>query len=331
MHTHRKILISHLGAFGLAAITGIGAFAVPDLAHARKKGVLEGEPIVRKKLQLRKFRFQLTPVVAMSLSQPFVHMGYVGAKAGIHFTDWIGIRAGFMYGVIKLESKLLKAINRGGLPDGYAPGTDDDTIGGEQICPDTPNGGSPCRPVGESDNPAPLKHDFRAGLTRAAWQSSFDVVFTPFAGKLGLFSAIFTEYDIYVFGGLGIMSWQKHYGDRSTSDRLNLQQDDPGQANYCALLTGEQNDECLLHPVKADTGVKVGGSFGAGLNLFLTDWVAINLEVQDIVTRNNIAGLNTTVSDIPPRVDKNDKDIFHNVTFQLGATFYFPPKAKRTK
>jgi outer membrane beta-barrel protein len=326
MITQRKILIS------LAVLTALGAYAVPDLAHARKKGVLEGEPIVRKKLQLRKFRFQLTPVVAMSLSQPFVHMGYVGAKAGVHFTDWIGIRAGFMYGVIKLESKLLKAINNGGLPEGIEPGQVDSSVTNGQMCPTEPNGGAPCRESAEQDNPAPLKHDFRAGLTRAAWQSSFDVVFTPFAGKLGLFSAIFTEYDIYVFGGLGVMGWQKQYSDRSTSDRLGLQQSDPSQANYCAnMLTGEQNDECLLHPVKADTGVKVGGSFGGGLNLFLTDWVAINLEVQDIVTRNNIAGLNATISDIPPRVDKDDKDIFHNVTMQLGATFYFPPKATRTK
>jgi hypothetical protein len=326
MHTHRKLLI------GLAVLTGIGSFAAPDLAHARKKGVLEGEPIVRKKIQLRKFRFQLTPVVAMSLSQPFVHMGYVGGKMGVHFTDWIGIRAGFMYGVVQLESKLLKAINNGGLPEGYAPGTQDPTAAGTRICPDSPNGGAPCRPQIESDNPAPLKHDFRAGLTRAQWQSSFDVVFTPFAGKLGLFSAIFTEYDIYIFGGVGIMGWKKHYSDRSTSDRLELQDSNPDEANYCTdLTTGEQNDECLLHPVRADTGVKVGGSFGAGLNLFITDWVSINMEFQDIVTRNNLAGLNTTVSDIPPRVNNDDKDPFHNVTFQLGATFYFPPKAKRTK
>jgi outer membrane beta-barrel protein len=320
----------------LAALAAIGAFSVADDAHARKKGVLEGEPIVRKKLQLRKFRFQLTPVVAMSLSQPFVHMGYVGAKMGVHFTDWIGIRAGFMYGVVKLESKLLKSINNGGLPrvdDGaHRPGETDQSVPGGQPCPTTPNGGAPCRDVAEQDNPAPLLGDFRSGLTRAAWQSSFDVVFTPFAGKLGLFSAIFTEYDIYIFGGVGIMGWQKHYSDRSTSDQLGLQDEDPTAPLYCEVMgTGEQNDECLLHPVKADTGVKVGGSFGAGLNLFLTDWVAINMEFQDIVTRNNLAGLNTTVSDIPPRVNRDDKDIFHNVTFQLGATFYFPPKAKRTK
>lgn len=308
----------------LAALTAYGAWS-PEQAHARKKGVLEGEPIVRKKLQLRKFRFQLQPFIGMSLSQPFVHMGYVGAKIGVHFADWIGVRAGFGYGVIALDSKLLKAINGGGLPTGLAPGSMSNT---GQMCP---AGGAPCRLNSDEDNPAPLKHDFQAGLTRAQWQSSIDLVFTPFAGKLGLFSAIFTEYDIYLFGGLGLVGFNKHYKSaKSTADRLDL----PTNANdpmYCQGATGEQNDECLLHPVKADTGVKVGGSFGAGLNLFLTDWVSLGFEFQDIVTVNNVAGLNTTVQDIPPRVDKKDRDAFHNVTFQLGATFYFPPKAKRTK
>lgn len=307
----------------MAALTALGAFA-PSEAQARKKGVLEGEPIVRKKLQLRKFRFQLTPFIGMSLSQPFVHMGYVGARVGTHFADWIGLRAGFGYGVIALDSKLLKAVNNGGLPTGVAPGDVDDSIAAGQTCP---AGGPPCRRAGavEDDNPAPLRHDFRAGVTKAQWQASVDAVFTPFSGKLGLFSAIFTEYDIYVFGGLGLVGWNKRYGDRSTADQLGI---DPAT---CIQEDQTENEECILHPVKADTGVKVGGSFGGGLNLFLTDWVALNLEFQDIVTRNNIAGLNTTVSDIPPRVDKADKDIFHNVTFQLGATFYIPFKAKRTK
>ncbi|MBX7082858.1 MAG: hypothetical protein K1X88_26875 [Nannocystaceae bacterium] len=311
-----------------AAFTAVGLSA-PQSAHARKKGVLEGEPIVRKKLQLRKFRFQLTPYVGMSLSQPFVHMGYVGARVGVHFADWIGVRAGFGYGVVKLDSKLLKAINKGGLPQGLAPGEADTSAAGAAPCPQDSR--APCRPAGANDNPAPLLHDFRAGLTRAQWQSSLDVVFTPFSGKLGLFSAIFTEYDIYLFGGLGLMGWNKHYkNQKSTSELLNLDTN-PKSATYCQETSGVQNQECLLHPVNADKGVKVGGSFGAGLNLFLTDWVSLNLEFQDIVTRNNLAGLNTTVTDIPPQLTKADKDVFHNVTFQLGATFYMPFKAKRTK
>ena len=312
----------------VAFFTAAGLWA--DEAEAKKKGPLEGEPIVRQKLQLRRFRFQLTPYVGMSLSQPFVHMGYVGAKATFHFADWIGARATFGYGVVPVESKLLKAINDGGLPEGIAPGQPDPTLPGGPTCPQEPNGGAPCRPNAESDNPAPLRHDFRAGLVRAQWQSSVDVVFTPFAGKLGLFGAIFTEYDIYIFGGLGLMGYSKHYDDQSTAQLEGLATD-PSSPNYCATPGTPQDDECVLHPVSADEGVKVGGSFGGGLNLFLADWVSLNFEVQDIVTSVNLAGLNTTVEDIPPVVNADDRDVFHNVTFQIGPRFYFPFKAKRTK
>jgi outer membrane beta-barrel protein len=304
--------------------------AQASAAPGGRKSVLEGEPIVRSKLQLRKFRFQLTPYVGMSLSQPFVHMGYVGARAGFHFADWIGARAGFGYGVVNVDSALLRAVNGGGLPVGVAPGQTDTMVTNATPCPTEPNGGAPCRRAAEIDNPAPLLHDFQAGLTRAQWQASVDAVFTPFSGKLGLFSAAFTNYDIYLFGGLGLVGYGKHTDERSTADRLGLSTD-PENPMFCSSQLTGQNDECILHPVAADTGVKIGFSFGGGVNLFASNFVSINLEVQDIVTSNNLAGLNTTVEDIPPLVDRNDKDVFHNVTLQIGATFYIPFKAKRTK
>lgn len=319
MHRFCKLFLS-------AAAVSAALLAAPADAQAAKKGPLEGEPVVRNKLQLRKLRFNVTPVVGMSLSQPFVHKGYVGGRLGFHFTDWIGIRAGFMYGAVSLESQLLKDLNDPrGLPVGIPPGSTSDT---GQMC----DSGAPCRPNSQRDNPAPLVHDFRAGLTEATWQSSVDVVFTPFAGKLGIFSAIFTEYDIYIFGGLGLVQYSKFYEDQSTAELLGLDVSDPNNPQYCVdPSTGAANRECLLNPVAADTGVHVGGSFGAGVHLFITDWVAINSEIQDIVTSNNHTGLNGTVDDIPPRVDNDDKDVFHNVTLQLGAKFYFPPKAKRTR
>ena len=79
----------------VASAAWLWAPAQASAAPGGRKSVLEGEPIVRQKLQLRKFRFQLTPYVGMSLSQPFVHMGYVGARAGFHFDYCIVARAGF--------------------------------------------------------------------------------------------------------------------------------------------------------------------------------------------------------------------------------------------
>jgi outer membrane beta-barrel protein len=297
----------------VSAVAGVALLA-PQEAQAKRPGVLEGKPIVVDRLELRKMRFQVTPRVGMSLSQPFVHVGTVGGKLQFDFLDWLGVRAGFDFGMVPLDAKLLKGINDGALP--------------------TATEGTVDRPSSELDNPAPLLHDFQSGLTRLAWTSSIDVAFTPFSGKMGLFSSIFTEYDIYVFGGLGITSWKRHYPNAtSTSDALGIaNQTDPDGVNFCSQGDGfAQNTECLLHPVKSQEGIKIGGSVGGGLHLFLNDWIAINPEVHDIMVSHNPAGLNATISDVPPQVDKDDNALTHNLMFNLGFTFYLPPKAKRSK
>ena len=318
-----------------AAICGAGMFLLPSEAQAKKPGVLEGKPVVVDRLELRKFRVQVVPVIGMSLSQPFVHKGLVGAKVRFDFTDWIGIRGSFLYGAIDVESKLLKALNDGGLPLGA--NSPDATLA---------TGEGPFRPTDQFDNPAPLRHDFQAGLTKLQLQASLDVAFTPFAGKLGLFSAVFTEYDIYIFGGVGFVNWARHYPDaRSTVDQLNNSGNadlvipnstDPNLDNYCENIGGVANSECLLNPVAGDDGFRVGGSFGAGIHLFITDWLSINPEVHDIVVAHNDAGLNATIDDVPPVVQNgggngSDRVARHNVSFNLGFAFYLPPKAKRSR
>ncbi|MEZ4450617.1 MAG: hypothetical protein R3B09_14140 [Nannocystaceae bacterium] len=294
---------------------------LPATVHAKRKSPLEGKPVVVRKLEHRKLRFTVTPMAAISLSQPFVHQGYAGAKLQFYITDWIGVRGSFLYGVLPRDAKLLKAAHAdGGLPEGIPPGD-----GGNATA-------APLRPVSEKDNPAPLRHDFDAGLTRNQWLSSVDVVFTPFAGKLGIFSAIFTEYDIFLFGGLGLSGWNRQYpNQKSTSELLGLGSD----CKPATDPTASPNEECALHPVKPDTGVKLGPSFGGGVHVFMADWAAINLEFQDVMSFNNITGLNRTTTDILDKgqviVDKADKNWNHNVTFQLGVKFYFPPKAKRSE
>ncbi len=303
----------------LAASAVAATTLAPQLASAKKPGVLEGKPIVVDRLELRKFRFSITPQVGMSLSQPFVHVGTVGAKLRFDFLDWLGVRAGFMYGAVPVNAKLLRGIEGGALPEGV------DASG---------MAAGPIRPTSEFDNPAPLLHDFQRGLTRLQWMASVDLAFTPFSGKLGLFSSVFTEYDLYVFGGLGITGWQRHFPNaQSTSEQLGIQNStDPDGPEFCkATPTSAQNEECLLHPVKSGEGVKIGGSVGGGVHLFITDWVSINPEIHDVMVRHNPAGLNATISDVPPQVDNSDNVLTHNLMFNLGVTFYLPPKAKRSR
>jgi hypothetical protein len=319
MHRIRTLTVM---AATLAAVT-----LLPDTAQAKRKSPLEGKPVVVRKLELRKLRVGITPFVGMSLSQAFVHKGYVGGKLHFDFTDWIGIRGMGAFGIIDKDAKLLRALNaEGGLPEGIAAGTPDN------------NTAAPLRGPTDFNNPAPLKHDFQAGLTKNQFLASFDLVFTPFSGKLGLFSGIFTEYDLYLFGGLGISGWKKHYSQKSTNELLagagTALDTDPKSANYCrtaGVADSDPNRECFLHPVKADTGIKVGPSFGGGIHVFLADFAAINVDVQDIMSLNNLAGLNTTTEEVPPQVNKKDANWNHNVMMTLGVTFYFPPKAKRSE
>lgn len=315
MHRIRSLTVL---AASLVAIT-----LLPDTAQAKRKSPLEGKPVVVRKLELRKLRFGITPFVGMSLSQTFVHKGYAGGKLHFDFTDWIGIQAKFAYGVINRDAKLLRALNdeNGGLPRGIPANSMDNMSN------------APARTLADFNSPAPLLHDFQAGLTRNNWLASFDVVFKPFSGKLGLFSGIFTEYDMYLFGGLGVAGFGRHYpNQQSTTELLGLPNDTSDVANYCRPSAGaDPNRECYLHPVKADVGVKVGPSFGGGINIFLADFASLNLDVHDIMTYNNAAGLNSTTTDVPPKVDKQDANWNHNVMFSLGVTFYFPPKAKRSE
>lgn len=311
-----------------AAVCGAGLFLLPNEAQAKKPGVLEGKPVVVDRLELRKFRFQITPQVGMSLSQPFVHKGFAGAKLRFDFTDWIGVRASFMYGALDVDSKLLKALNDGGLPVG--------TADPDGMIPASMAGEGPYRTIDQLDNPAPMRHDFRAGLTKLQFTSSVDLAFTPFAGKLGLFSAIFTEYDIYIFGGVGFTRWVPHYpGAVSTSEALMIPNSSNQDADdYCQIPGQGTNSECLLNPVNPDVGFRIGGSFGAGVHLFITDWLSLNPEIHDIVVGHNDAGLNATIDDVPPKVDNSgngDRVARHNVSFNLGLTFYIPPKAKRSR
>jgi outer membrane beta-barrel protein len=313
------------------AATLAAVLLLPDLAQAKRKSPLEGKPVVVRKLELHKLRFGITPFVGMSLSQAFVHKGYAGARLHFDFTDWIGVKGMFAYGVINKPAKLLKGLvgedgngTNGTLPVGDPAGTVDNPTA------------APVRSQNDFNNPAPLLHDFKSGLTRNNWLASFDVVFTPFSGKLGLFSGIFTEYDLYLFGGLGLSNFGKQYSSAKSTNTLlgNLDTSDPKAASYCrpaGMPTADINRECFLHPVKADTGIKVGPSFGGGIHVFLADWASINVDVQDIMSLNNPAGLNSTTTDVPPQVNKKDANWNHNVMMSLGVTFYLPPKAKRSE
>ena len=324
--TMRKLAI--FGA-GLAAL-----LALPTTAHAKRPGVLDKKPIVERKKEFRKLRLQFTPFAGMSVAQPYVHVVSAGGQLRFNFSDTLGIRGMFEFMAVNFPTKLTRAIT------------------GENISGDPDDRNQPALPIGvksptsatdepgfyrhrdDNDQQAPLLHDFKHGLTQLNWQSSVDLTFTPFSGKLGLFSTIFQSYDLYLFAGVGIQNWVQHWkGQESTSMALDLTPNtsntslDP-EACIDSAMDGAINADCVLHPVSAQTGIKIGPSFGGGVHVFLTDWLSLNPEVQDIIVLHNDTGFSSN-REVFPVVDKKDRAIRHNITLRLGLSFYLPPKTKR--
>src|SRR5689334_16601240 len=79
-----------LGAMATLAVTQIAAEGV---ACAERKNVLDGQPAVRHRAQMRRMRFEITPQLVVSLNQDFKQFIGGGALLQFHIADWIAIGA----------------------------------------------------------------------------------------------------------------------------------------------------------------------------------------------------------------------------------------------
>ncbi len=92
--------------------------------------------------------------------------------------------------------------------------------------------------------------------------------FTPFTGKFSLFGKIFAHYDFYAFGGGGL--------PRSRADEH--------VPAPCCTSNGTTGSSCAV------SGYKPGGNVGVGLHTFFNNWLALNVELRDIIAQINPSG-----------------------------------------
>jgi outer membrane beta-barrel protein len=154
-------------------------------AHADRRNPLAGQPAVRRRLLMRKLRFEVTPEFVTSINQDYKHAFGGGANLAFHLTDWLAIGVGGAYTGntnTALEDKV-----RGALPTGqYVPGSMD---------PNVLHGPQPNLQI----------HDEHVLGIRAIFTAYAQV--TPFYGKIAFFSALFVNYDLYVNGGIGFVDY----------------------------------------------------------------------------------------------------------------------------
>lgn len=229
------------------------------------EGPLVGQPAVRKMLLMREGRISISPLVGTTLLDKYRRNVIIGAKLEYSFFDWlaIGIWGGYAINggtcdstaCTWLDTKLTKEIK-------------DKARANVMNLPDA----NRVREQIGSIN----------GLITA------QLTFIPLRGKLGLFKALFLNADFYLFlgGGLGVVKDRGTKGNKAT-DILG----DP-VAPTCADTNprdgmADDYNSCVKMESRI---VAVVPTFGGGLDLFVNEWLAINIEYRALPMKLNISG-----------------------------------------
>jgi outer membrane beta-barrel protein len=163
--------------------------------------------------------------------------------------------------------------------------------------PVLPSGQCPGAPYG-CNTPANFG-DYRNRFSDLQFVGDIRATITPMAGKISIFSKAFLAYDFYVFAGFG-------FG-----------------------MTKNKTDEPDIDAV--NEGFRPGFAWGVGMHLFFTKWMAMGLEVKDLVFADNETGGDFTRGVSSEELAQgrklwngDDRNITNHFFFTLNFTFYIP-------
>jgi outer membrane beta-barrel protein len=258
----RKVIALLLGA----------VVCLPAVARAEKerKSPLTDAPAIRKRLELRDKRFEFGVGAGVSVGQDFYNALLITPRLAFHITDWIavGVVGGF------------------NVTPGWKSSFNSDLYGS-----------LPAAAAAKS----PSATDATATMNHIGYLAVGQVEFLPLSGKIALFSAIFSYFDFYVFGGAGV---------------VNL-------ANSTA-----QPAACTQTPTptcQAYKATEFTGNAGLGAHAYLNNYMALDLEIRDLIYKNNASGRDVNGDGF---TDSHDLEWTSNWIFGLNLQFFAPFKAK---
>ena len=144
-------------------------------------------------------------------------------------------------------------------------------------------------------------------MNRIGYTVLGQVEFIPLSGKIALLSSLFSYFDFYVLGGGGV---------------VNL------------TTTNATKPACLAAGTcqgKPFTATEFAGNAGVGVHAFVHQAVAINLELRDLIYKNNASGRNVNGDKDGSGnnvVDNRDLEWTNNWIFSLNVQIFLPWKAK---
>jgi len=169
----------------------------------------------------------------------------------------------------------------------------------------------PNDPSLQANAKSPLRDDARATMNHIKYVAVGQVEFIPLSGKIAILSSLFSYFDFYIFGGGGIVNLATKYAQPA-----NCMREDTSKPPIC----------------KAVTGSELTVNVGFGAHAFLNRWLALNLELHDLIYKNNASGRsvlgNLDPDDNKPITTDRDMEWTNNYVFSLNFQFFLPTKPK---
>jgi hypothetical protein len=295
---------------GIALLVGclVGIPAVSQAAQERKSPLADA-PAIRKRIDLRNKRFELGVGLASTVGQDFYNALLLNLRLGFHITDWIGISVSA--GVFNLTPNWRSSFNNQ-LNDGLSSSCRDGNFF------KTPQGQAACSGTSGKSTPAtdktPTQSEAASSQNHISQVILPQVEITPFTGKFSLFGKLFMNYDFYVSGGPGFINLVTKSAKDGNGQTVNPVD--------CSTDPATKERVCTRSPY---TGWKIPISLGFGMHAFANDFVAINVEVHNLMFKNNAAGRDVTGSK-----DINSQDLQWTFNWMVGlnCTFFLPATAK---
>jgi outer membrane beta-barrel protein len=305
MNTASRLMI----ALGLLTATIGGAFVASnaEAQDVQVTGPLAGAPAVRHMRIYREGRFQLQPTLGFTLNDEFVRSMMVGVQAGYHFTDWLGIHAFFNYTAVPLDTDLTDQISSRG------QSTENNRLS------------------------LPTATNFKKQVGHINYLAGVQATFIPLRGKLAMFQALFVDTDFYIFAGAAFAGVEER-ADVKTSSNGFTACTSPEYANPGSGL----RTACEATQKARSSRMAIAPTFGVGLSMYFTDYMALTLEYRAFPFKWNTSGTDEGGRSKNRQLDANgefpdgaitdaDRTFQFNQMFGLGLAFYLPTKSDLTE
>ena len=298
-------LLTVLGLVVAATCGVVGSRA--EAQEVQITGPLAGAPAVRHMRIYRSGRFQLQPTVGFTINDSFSRSILAGLQIGYHFADWIGLQAFFHYNVAPIDTDLTDQIKAKGQSTEF------------------------------NRLSLPTNENFPKQIGKINFMAGAQATFVPLRGKLALFQAAFVDTDFYLFLGAAFVSVQERK-DITGNAAKNCSSDAADGGTY--RMGGQA--ACEKSQELSTSRIAIAPTFGVGLSIYFTDYVAMTLEWRAFPFKWNTSGTDEggtgknrqsdSKGEFPDgEIDASDRTFQFNQMFGLGFAFYLPAKSKLTE